>query len=128
MKVYVVTTGEYSDYTIKGVFSTYEAASAAVAAINKYPSVYNENNGIEEYELDGYQPFEKYLTLYYNPCADTIDSVMYNEYVQEERVKFITKEKIFMVIHYSPRFTNKDVLLKAVQDRYMKWKAEQNEF
>ena len=44
MKIYVVTSGEYSNYSIEGIFSTKEKADAFVS---KY-----SDGGVEEYELD----------------------------------------------------------------------------
>lgn len=45
-KIYIVSSGEYSGYSIEGVYSTKELALAAADLI--------EGNDIEEYELDGY--------------------------------------------------------------------------
>ncbi len=45
MKVYIVTTGEYSDYTIEGVFST---EAKAQEAVDRY-----DDAQIEEHEMDG---------------------------------------------------------------------------
>jgi hypothetical protein len=44
-KVYIVTEGEYSDYTVHGAFSTRELAELAIAQ-------HNNEGEIEEYELD----------------------------------------------------------------------------
>ena len=49
MKVYIVTDGCYSDYTIRGVFSTEEKAK-------EYAAFFNDANEIEEYDLDA--PFD----------------------------------------------------------------------
>lgn len=129
MKVYVVTTGEYSDYTIRGIFSTKEGAEKAIAAMEVYPPAYCSSvNPIEEYELDEYKPFEKSLTLYYNPKSGDVTHVYYDDYICESRVMPTdTPNKVYMSIPYSERFTDKDVLKKAVQDKYMKWKAEQED-
>lgn len=45
MIVYVVTSGEYSDYRVEGIYSTRELAELAAATIT-------DANEIEEYELD----------------------------------------------------------------------------
>lgn len=127
MTVYVVTTGEYSDYTIRGIFSTREGAEKAIAAMEVYPSASCcEVNPIEEYELDEYKPFEKYLTLHYAPKSGKISGVHYEDYPRPERITPTSDpDDVYMVLRYSERFTNKDVLEKAVQDKYMEWKAEQ---
>ena len=129
MKVYVVTTGEYSDYTIRGIFSTRKAAEDAVAAMEVYPSASCcEPNPIEEYELDEYKPFEKYLTLHYAPKSGKISGVHYEDWTRPECIMPTSDpDDVYMVLRYSERFTNRDVLEKAVQDKYMKWKAEQED-
>lgn len=48
--IYVVTSGEYSDFRIHSVWSTKEKAEAHIKAANKYEWVLNDNIG--EYELD----------------------------------------------------------------------------
>jgi len=59
-KVYVVTSGEYSDYRIRGIFTTEEAA-------NRYKeSVGSDANDIGEWELD--TPNLKIGYVYY--CVD----------------------------------------------------------
>ena len=45
MTIYIVTDGDYSDYSIRGVFSTKEKAEHAKA-------FYNSRNDLEEYEVD----------------------------------------------------------------------------
>lgn len=47
--IYVVTSGQYSDYSIRGVFTTKENAQAY---INAFSAKYSEFNDVEEYELD----------------------------------------------------------------------------
>ena len=55
-KVYIVTSGEYSDYGIDRVFSTEEKAKEWVDVIT---SMYNGNYNIEQYELDAPIPERK---------------------------------------------------------------------
>ena len=64
-KVYIVTSGEYSDYGIDRVFSTEEKAKEWVDVIT---SMYGGNYDIEQYELDApiperkeYMFFEAYI-------------------------------------------------------------------
>lgn len=49
-RVYVVTTGEYSDYSVKGVFLSPEAAKACYDELAKMP--YEHPNDVDEYVLD----------------------------------------------------------------------------
>ena len=55
-KVYIVTSGEYSDYGIDRVFSTEEKAKEWVDIIT---SMYGGNYNIEQYELDAPIPERK---------------------------------------------------------------------
>ena len=55
-KVFIVTSGEYSDYGIDRVFSTEEKAKEWVDVIT---SMYNGNYNIEQYELDAPIPERK---------------------------------------------------------------------
>jgi hypothetical protein len=50
MKVYLVSTGEYSDYTILGLFSTREKADAFITELAK--GRFQQPNDVEEYDLD----------------------------------------------------------------------------
>lgn len=63
MKVYIVTSGVYSDYGIEAVFSSVEKAQAFIDKGKKkgeYGSEYNDAH-IEEYELD--RPEEDWCTI-----------------------------------------------------------------
>ena len=55
-KVYIVTSGEYSDYGIDRVFSTKEKAKKWIDIIT---SMYGGNYNIEQYELDAPIPERK---------------------------------------------------------------------
>ena len=55
-KVFIVTSGEYSDYGIDKVFSTEEKAKEWVDVIT---SMYGGNYNIEQYELDAPIPERK---------------------------------------------------------------------
>ena len=50
--VYIVTSGEYSDYSIHAVFSTREKAEEYIAHNGDFSDSYK----IEEYVMDGEQP------------------------------------------------------------------------
>lgn len=54
MKVFLVSTGSYSDYNVEGIFSTYEKA-------NDFKNYIRYANDIEEYELD--MPYEKNILV-----------------------------------------------------------------
>ena len=57
-KVYIVTSGSYSDYGIKACFSTLEKA-------DRYVSIPGVDGNVEEYELDiALEPYNRGLTFY----------------------------------------------------------------
>ena len=53
-KIYLVTSGEYSDYTVEGAFSTREKAEAYLAHFHTDPRAYHVGR-IEEYALDPHE-------------------------------------------------------------------------
>ena len=53
MKVYLLTAGDYSAYTVLGVFSTPEKAEAARGLLQGYHPSDDTENELEEFELDG---------------------------------------------------------------------------
>ena len=59
-KVYIVTSGEYSDYGIDSVFSTEEKAKEWIDVIT---SMYDGSYNIEPYELDAPIPERKEYLL-----------------------------------------------------------------
>lgn len=52
MKVYIVTSGSYSDYSIRGVFLDRTRAEALVAYLNDEDTRWLDAAGIEEFEAD----------------------------------------------------------------------------
>lgn len=52
MKVYIVTSGSYSEYRMEAVYSTREAAEQHVALLNAPETCIVDNPTIEEYEVD----------------------------------------------------------------------------
>lgn len=55
-KVYVITSGDYSDYGIDGIFDSEESAKKFISAFNQKSAFYEMK--IEEWELN---PMEKYI-------------------------------------------------------------------
>ncbi len=53
-KVYVVTSGSYSDYGIDAIFTTMELAQAFIDSFNKDKG-YNDFNDIDEWDLDPHE-------------------------------------------------------------------------
>jgi hypothetical protein len=61
MKVYVLTSGEYSDYRVEGVFSTPEKAVAYADGVE------DANLPPDEYEVDGAVPVaERWWRIYFD--------------------------------------------------------------
>lgn len=51
MKIYMVSQGEYSDYSVLGLYTTREAADEHAALLNK-ARVYGDEASVEEWEAD----------------------------------------------------------------------------
>jgi hypothetical protein len=71
MKVYIVSTGEYSDWSIQGIFSTREKAEEFMRVVPA-GGYDNEYNDIQEHELDPIIPHGKehkypYEIVFFSP-------------------------------------------------------------
>lgn len=93
MKIYIVTSGEYSDYSIDSVFTDKAKAEACVELRNRASnySVYD----IEEWEADEEMPFEAYSVRFYPKLIATGER-KFASYVGEsqlERVPGVTVVK-----------------------------------
>lgn len=129
-KVYIVTSGEYSDYGIDRVFSTEEKAKEWVKVIT---SMYGGNYDIEQYELDApiperkeYMFFEAYIKdnvivksnfLFY--LADEPTDIKFYRQINGSYDKVCTgtihlrqDESIELAKHRA---------VKVVQDEFYKW-------
>ena len=129
-KVYIVTSGEYSDYGIDRVFSTEEKAKEWVDVIT---SMYNGNYNIEQYELDAPIPERKeYLFFEAYIEDDVIIKPNFDFYFADEP----TDIKFFRQINGSydkacigtiklrqgeSIESAKERAVKIVQDEFYKW-------
>lgn len=128
MKVYVLTQGEYSDYHIVGIYSTKEKAQELCDAICASYTFWDKPQ-IEEYELDERSPSMGYVCVGYMPEGNIIHGYGFNFGCGVDSVASYSKSPEFICyLPYSPRFSDPKVLLKAAQDRYIQWKAEQELF
>ena len=136
-KVYVVTSGEYSDYGIDSIYSTREAAEKCCAAWGGY----DDKPMIEEYELkDGsnikvehvYKALEFSMKFYRTLYIDW--DMRYGTKPFEEKIN--RREKTTMrdgrvrelysgVIPVNKAITTDEEAEKIVHDHIAKWKAEQ---
>ena len=90
MKIYIVSSGEYSDYSINSVFTDKAKAEACVEIRNRASnySVY----GIEEWDADQTLPFEAY-SVRFSPKLIATGKRKFASYVGEsqlERVPGVT--------------------------------------
>lgn len=118
MKIYIVTSGEYSSYGINAVFSTYEKAEKYIALRNDEDSSWHDEYYIEEYDVDGYEIISN-VPIYYHyeylPTTNTIRD-------KQSTFKYEYPSYKSRVFHYWN--TNKNLDNKALQDAYGRWKAE----
>lgn len=122
MTIYIVTSGEYSDYGIECVFSTREQAERYVALQNDNKAWWSECWFIEEYEVDG-ATIETDKPLWYHyefsivlrTIKDIQPTLKYEEPYDIHERRF----------HYWSK--NGHLIDKDVNDAYMKWKAEKEE-
>lgn len=112
-KVYILTSGEYSDYAIQGVFSTREKAEEAM---ERFSVLFAGWGGvIEEVPVDTYLMTNEVYAMVYEDGAVFFE----NNLAEGERVECVFSEPMtqrsFRVrIRYNP---NRDVMVKAARDR-----------
>ena len=129
-KVFIVTSGEYSDYSIDRVFSTEEKAKEWVDVIT---SMYGGNYNIEQYELDAPIPERKeYMFFEVYIENDVIVKSNFEFYFADEPSEI----KFFRQINGSYDIVGigtiklrqgesigsaKERAVKVVQDEFYKW-------
>lgn len=129
-KVFIVTSGEYSDYGIDRVFSTEEKAKEWIDIIT---SMYGGNYNIEQYELDAPIPERKeYLFFEAYIEDDVIVKSNFEFYFADEPSEI----KFFRQINGSYDIVSigtiklrqgesiesaKERAVKIVQDEFYKW-------
>ena len=127
MKVYVLTQGRYSDYSIVGIYSSMELAQKAYKLLEAH-NYWDGPNDIEEWELDSFSSIIFSLWLRVNYCVtdDTLISTLDNEALSEiEFSNRVTgKTNFIFYIPYEDRFDDKEILKKVARDHYAQWKAQ----
>lgn len=129
-KVFIVTSGEYSEYGIDRVFSTEEKAKEWVDVIT---SMYGGNYNIEQYELDAPIPERKeYIFFEAYIKDDVIVRSNFEFYLADEPIDI----KFFRQINGSYDIVGigtiklrqgeyiesaKERAVKVVQDEFYKW-------
>lgn len=117
MKIYIVTEGEYSDYHIEEVFSTYEQAEKYVALQNDTHEIWREYY-IEEYDVDDCK-IESKEPIYYH----YIYSIKMKDIVDKQPTFKCDESYVeYNRFHYWSK--NGELTNKCLSDAYMKWQAE----
>ena len=130
MKVYVITSGEYSDYGICAVEIDRNRAECICATLNK--DVFYEKCEIEEYDTDDIQcdSNKKVMECYvaeFNYC--TLDEVyMASPFISFERneIKMFNQnwKRHIRITATFAKGTPMEKARKIMKDRVAKWKAE----
>lgn len=122
MKLYVVTSGEYSDYGINSIFSTKEKAQAYIDRSNKLGIDNYLGWNIEEYELDENATVE-FVLVNYSPSGNAFSFKYMDEYYASQTYPKETWDGLAFIfkVRYNP---NVDVMKKSVYDQYARFKAE----
>lgn len=122
MKIYVVTSGEYSDYHIEAVFDSLEQAEIYCAV---HDNIYTY---VEEYDTEhNILCTDKVIkkTWYANMRDNEIDN-LYFQYAFDEFniVRYDSFYKCYQVIVTLDKNTPEEKVEKIIYDRYAKWKYE----
>lgn len=128
MIVYVVTSGEYSDYHIDAIFSTKEKAEEYIKIHARYnQGYYSDRAGIEEWEMDKNNSIPTMRAEYYT-VSQKIDFNLVSDYIEDKMRNCCYSmksepEKVFIcTVHYH---VDEEVMKKAVRDRYAQFMAQQ---
>ena len=112
MKVYVVTSGSFSDTVISGIFSDKEKAEEFIATKRSIRD--SDINGYSEYELDKfYEPDDVFANLDTSTGRITFETFSWYEMGYCDGI-FTCK------VHFN---VNKDAMEKSVYDKCAAWKA-----
>lgn len=132
MKVYVITSGEYSDYQINAVTLSKEKAEQICAMLNGSNGYRSDTAIIEEYDTDEiqcetnedvglcYEAAFNYKTLENMYWCDPFYSFGRNEIKRELRDR---KYRILISATF-PKDMPQEKVRKIMYDRVAKWKAE----
>ena len=111
--IYVLTSGEYSDYHI--VMATTDRVKAEY-----FHKLYEESN-IEEYDDSKIQMLPIYNVLYYK--EDGSIKAFDTEYFQDVELNKIYKTKVMYEVYVQAK--DKDTAIKIFFDLYTEYKAQQ---
>lgn len=133
MKVYVITSGEYSDYCIRTVALSREKAELICAMLNSEKRYYCDVATIEEYDTDElqcdanedvglcYEAEFNYKTLGNTYWGEPFYSFARNEIKRE----LLGHGYGILIAATFPKDMPQEKARKIMKDRVAKWKAEQ---
>lgn len=132
MKVYVITSGEYSDYYILTVALSREKAEQICAMLNCSNGYRSDTAIIEEYDTDEIQcETNKDVGLCYEAAFDyrTLENIYWCDpfysFVRNEIKRGIAHRKCDILISATfPKDMPQEKVRKIMCDRVAKWKAE----
>ena len=133
MKVYVITSGEYSDYSILAVSLSREKAELICAMLNSTKRYYSDVATIEEYDTDELQcDANEDVGLCYEAAFNykTLKNIYFDEpfysFARNEIKREISGHGYEIIIAATfPKDMPQEKARKIMKDRVSKWKAEQ---
>lgn len=133
MKVYVITSGEYSDYGIRAVALSQEKAEQICAMLNSQKRDCSDAATIEEYDTDEIQcGVNEDVGLCYEAAFNykTLKNIYFDEpfysFTRNEIKREISGHGYEIIIAATfPKDMPQEKARKIVKDRVAKWKAEQ---
>lgn len=132
MKVYVITSGEYSDYCINAVLLSRKKAERICAMRNTNLEYYGEISRIEEYDTDDIicESVEDVAVCYTAEFSyKTLECLYWSEpfySFPREKIKKMRDRDGFVIRITAtfPKNVTQDKVRKTLKDRVVKWKAE----
>lgn len=129
MKIYIVTRGEYSDYSILAAFLDKAKAKAFVKKCKRFDD--DDEVKIEEYEEGVPFDFETMnvyaIRFYYDGSHDIAKKELYNVYDFQRPLPYVTAPNSKFVRHkylVTVAAKDEDHAFKIACDALAKWKAE----
>nr|DAK85991.1 MAG TPA: hypothetical protein [Caudoviricetes sp.] len=132
MKVYVITSGEYSDYYINAVALTRENAEQICAMLNSPKRHYSDVATIEEYDTDEIQcGVNEDVGLCYEAKFNykTLENIYWGEpfysFARNEIKRGLLDHRYeILIVATFPKDMPQEKARKIMKDRVAKWKAE----
>lgn len=135
MKVYVITSGEYSDYGIRTVALSREKAELICAMLNSPKIDYSDATRIEEYDTDEIQcGVNEDVGLCYEAKFNykTLENIYWDEpfysFARNEIKRGLLDHRYEILITATfPKDMPQEKARKIMKDRVAKWKAERED-